>query len=151
MSLMTVSRKGMVPWNGLGEWDSHFRRFFGELGDAATSTNVANWAPAVDLRETDDAYVLEADLPGVDEDDIALTVEDDVVVLSGERHREEETEEKGYHRFERSHGSFRRSFRIAGGIDGDKVTAEFKNGVLKATLPKPEEAKPRRIKVAFKN
>ncbi|HEY3743855.1 MAG TPA: Hsp20/alpha crystallin family protein [Bryobacteraceae bacterium] len=107
------------------------------------------WMPAVDIRETENALVVKADLPEVDEKDIDIQIENGTLTLKGERKFEkDETGKGGYHRIERSYGTFARSFTLSDTIDAEKVAAEFKNGVLTITLPKKEAAKPRTIKVA---
>jgi HSP20 family protein len=106
------------------------------------------FAPAVDIEETEQAVVLCADLPGVEEKDIEVTVHQGVLVLTGKRedHREETTE-SGFYR-ERRYGSFFRRFRLGDKVDPEGIVAAFKNGVLTVTLPKKEEAKPKQIPVA---
>ena len=140
-------RNELAPWSPFRDWDMPISRFFEDMwGDVDLPRKA--WAPDVDLKETDHAYVLKADLPGMNKDDISVSVEEGVVTLRGERrHEEEKTEDGGYHRIERRYGSFQRAFRIPGGVDSDKVTAEYKNGVLELTLPKREEVKPKQIDV----
>lgn len=107
------------------------------------------WTPAVDIRETENALVIKADLPEVDEKNIDIRIENRTLVLKGERKFEQvENEKGGYHRIERPYGAFARSFTLPETIDSEKVQAEFKNGVLTVTLPKKEAAKPRTIKIA---
>ena len=108
------------------------------------------WSPAVDIYETENELVLKADLPDVDLKDIDVRVENQTLSISGERKFEQEQTGKGYHRIERSYGSFVRSFAVPNSFDTDKIAAEFKNGVLSVTLPKKEAAKPRQIQVAVK-
>ncbi len=105
------------------------------------------WSPAVDIYETENELVLKADLPEVDLKDIDVRVENQTLTISGERKFESQDSGKGYHRIERSYGSFTRSFAVPNTFDTDKISAAFKNGVLSVTLPKKEAAKPRQIKV----
>jgi len=106
------------------------------------------WAPAVDIYETENELVFKADVPDVDAKDIDVRVENQTLTLSGERRFEApNSDNKGYHRIERSYGKFVRSFAVPGVFDTDKIAASFKNGVLSVTLPKKEAAKPRQIKV----
>ncbi len=105
-----------------------------------------SWVPAVDIVETDGAYLAIADLPGLTKKDIEITVENDVLTLSGERGFEKQ-EGDSYRRLERSHGSFRRSFALPSDITAEKVEAKFKSGVLTVTLPKSEAAKARKIDI----
>ena len=105
------------------------------------------WAPAVDIFETENELVLKADLPDVDQNDIDVRVENQTLTLSGERRFEQQDNGKGYHRIERSYGSFVRYFALPETVDTEGVRADFKNGVLTVILPKKEVAKPRQIKV----
>jgi HSP20 family protein len=105
------------------------------------------WAPAVDIYETDQAIELKADLPEVEAKDVDVRVEDNMLFLKGERKFEKEVKEENFHRIERSYGSFARSFALPQGIATDKISADYKNGVLKITLPKREESKPKQIQV----
>ena len=106
------------------------------------------WSPAVDIYETENELVLKADVPDVDAKDIDVRVENQTLTVSGERKFEQEKASKGFHRIERSYGSFVRSFAVPSTFDTDKIDAAFKNGVLTVTLPKKETAKPRQVKVA---
>ena len=144
--LVPVKRNAAFPWSGFSELEQQFDRLFnGNLPGMRSASGT--WLPAVDIRETDDAFILEADLPGLTKEDISLSVVEDRITLKGSRKREERHEEKGYRRYERAEGTFERSFRIDGGIDAAKVEARFENGVLTVRLPKPEESKPRQIEV----
>jgi HSP20 family protein len=106
------------------------------------------WAPAVDIYETENELVLKVDVPDVDQKDIDVRVENQTLTISGERKFEKEDSGKGYHRIERSYGSFARSFAVPNSFDTDKIAAAYRNGVLSVTLAKKETAKPRQIKVA---
>ena len=108
------------------------------------------WSPAVDIYETENELVLKADLPDVELKDIDVRVENQTLTISGERKFDQEQTEKGYHRIERSYGSFVRSFAVPNTFDTDHIAAEFKNGVLSVMLPKKEAAKPRQVKVEVK-
>jgi HSP20 family protein len=143
--LVPVKRTVAFPWAGFGELEQQFERLLGEL--PAHRPSAGSWVPAVDIHETDSAYILEADLPGMTREDISVSILDDRVTLKGTRKREAKHEEKGYRRYERAEGAFERSFRIDGGVDEAHVEARFENGVLTITLPKPEEAKPRQIAI----
>ena len=105
------------------------------------------WSPAVDIYETESDIVLKAELPEVNQKDININIENNVLTLKGERKFEKETKEENFHRIERSYGSFSRSFNLPGSIDKDNVKASYKNGVLKITMPKKEESKPKQITV----
>jgi HSP20 family protein len=105
------------------------------------------WAPAVDIYETDQAIVLKADLPDINAKDVDIRVEDNMLYLKGERKMEQETKEENYHRVERSYGSFSRSFVLPRTVSSEKISADYQNGVLKITMPKREESKPKQIRV----
>jgi len=109
------------------------------------------WSPAVDILETEDELVLKADLPDVPLADIDVQVENQTLSIKGERKFEADSTEKGYHRIERAYGSFMRSFAVPATVDTEKVSADYKNGVLTVTLPKKEAAKPKQVKVEVKN
>jgi HSP20 family protein len=111
--------------------------------DFATST----WAPSVDIFETEGELVLTAEVPGIDEKDIEIKVEDNTLTLKGERKFEKETKEENYHRIERSYGSFYRAFTLPNSIDPEKIQATHENGVLKITMPKRSELHPRKVKI----
>ncbi len=106
------------------------------------------WSPAMDLVEAEDHYVLRADLPGMDEKDVAIEIHDNVLTISGERHDEQEQTRQGWHRVERTFGRFSRSLTLPEGIDPEAVMANFDKGVLSITVPKPEERKPRRVQIS---
>ena len=105
------------------------------------------WTPAVDILETENELVIKADLPDVDMKDIQVELENGTLSLKGERKFETEEKNQGYHRIERSYGSFARYFSLPETVEADKVKADYKNGVLSVTLPKKEVAKPRTVKV----
>jgi HSP20 family protein len=105
------------------------------------------WAPSVDIYENKDQIVLEAELPGMKQEDFDLSVENNVITLRGERKFEKVDETDNYHRVERSYGSFTRSFTLPQTVSAEGATAEYSNGVLRVTLPKREETKARRIEV----
>jgi HSP20 family protein len=107
------------------------------------------WAPAVDIYETENELVMKADVPDVEQKNIDVRVENQTLTISGERKFEHEDSGKGYHRIERSYGTFARSFAVPNTFDTDKITATYRNGVLSVTLPKKEAAKPRQVKIAI--
>jgi len=147
MALVRWKDRGeLSPWSALRDLEGQFNRLFGEL-NRDYDVFERGWAPAVDLQETEEAYTLEADLPGLKKEDIELSAVDNMITLKGERKHEEEMKENGYHRIERRYGTFQRAFEIPGGFDADKIQARFEDGVLHVTLPKREETKPRHIEV----
>jgi HSP20 family protein len=138
-------------WKELEDMEKRFSTYLGrpavqtETGKEAMT--VAEWSPLVDITEDDKEYLIKADLPEVKKEDVKLTVQDDVMSISGERKYEKEEKGKKYHRVERAYGSFMRSFTLPEDADGSKVSAEYKDGVLKVHLPKSEKAKPKSIEV----
>jgi len=105
------------------------------------------WAPNVDIYEDKDRLILEAELPGMTNDDFDVSVENNVITLSGERKFEKKTEGDNYHRVERSYGSFTRSFTLPQSVTAEGATADFENGVLRVSLPKRAETKARKIEI----
>ena len=131
-----------------------FARLFNQfLGQALPSTlpseEVSNqrWAPSVDIKETPDSLTLTAELPGLTKSDVQITIENQVLTISGERKFEKETKGETFHRIERAYGSFLRSFTLPANVQADKVDASFANGLLTVTLPKADEAKPRKVEI----
>jgi HSP20 family protein len=128
-------------------FDDAFDRFFNE------PAALRPWSPAVDIAENENELVLTADLPGVKKDQVKVRIENGSLVLSGERKFEAEDKDKktGYHRLERSYGSFKRIFQLPETVDAEKVSAAYEDGVLRITLAKKEIAKPRTIDIALKS
>ncbi|MBI4705537.1 MAG: Hsp20/alpha crystallin family protein [Deltaproteobacteria bacterium] len=133
------------PTTSLFRWSPIFDELFaGGTEDGREQL----FAPAVDIEEQEDKFVLRADLPGVSEKDIEVRVHEGTLALSGKREEaKEEKREGGYYR-ERRSGSFHREFRLGPSVDGEKIAASYKNGVLSVVLPKKEEVKPRQIPVS---
>ena len=138
----------LIRWDPFRELDTLPARlgFLGKGWEAPMTT--ATWNPSVDIFENDNEVVIKAELPGMIAKDIDVRLENNVLTLKGERHFEKETKEENYHRVEREYGKFTRSFALPAAVNGEKVTAEFKDGILKIVLPKMEETKPKPIKVA---
>jgi HSP20 family protein len=122
-----------------------FDSFFGDLPSEDVSSR--SWVPPVDIQETEDGYRLQAELPGLTRDDVQITLENNVLRLSGERKFEKDVQKEGYHRIERTYGSFARSFALPQQVNGEGVQAAFENGLLTITVPKAEQAKPRKIAI----
>ncbi|HEV8629732.1 MAG TPA: Hsp20/alpha crystallin family protein [Thermoanaerobaculia bacterium] len=118
---------------------------FEPLGDLGTRQG---WAPSVNIEETDDAYEVSADLPGMSKEDVDVTVEQNVLTISGERKWGDEKENRNFHRVERGYGRFLRSFALPHLVDSSNVQATFKDGVLHIRIPKSEGAKPRRVLIS---
>lgn len=121
--------------------------FDGSWPRASEYANTTNWSPAVDIRETESAYIIRADVPGVSAKDIEITLENNVLSISGHREGEIKKDEDGYRRIERYSGRFARHFNLPDTADAEKVDANVKDGVLEVVLHKKEASKPRRIAV----
>jgi HSP20 family protein len=140
------------PFRELDELQTRLSTLLGRApvrkdGSKDETMTVAEWAPLVDIVEDDNEYLIKAELPEVKKEDVKVTVQNDVLTITGERTYEKEEKGRKYHRVERAYGSFARSFTLPEDAAGDKVAAEFKDGVLKVHLPKSEKAKPKSIEV----
>jgi len=133
-----------------GMWRSPFGRSFFDL--QPFSQRESTWAavPAVDVAETEKAYEITAELPGIDEKNVEVKFSDGVLTIKGEKQEEKEEKKKDYYLSERSYGSFQRAFQVPDGVDTDKIEAAFKNGVLKVTMPKSAEAQKSAKKITVK-
>jgi HSP20 family protein len=140
------------PARELNSLQSEMNRLFNTFFDTPTGS-VANggarrWLPPMDLVETDDHFVLRADLPGLAEGDVNVELEDNVLTVSGERKAEHESRKEGYYRIERASGSFQRSLTLPEGVNAEAIEASFDKGVLEVRIPKPEERKPRKVAIS---
>ena len=139
------------PVRELNTLQSEMNRLFNTIFDTPVpneTAGVRRWIPAMDLVETDNDFVLRADLPGVAEGDVNIELEDNVLTVSGERKSEHEERKEGYYRVERASGSFSRALTLPEGVDPDRVTAKFEHGVLEVRIPKPEQRKPRKVAIS---
>ena len=116
-------------------------------GLVRASSLLSGWSPALDMHEDKDQLVVKAELPGMEAKNIEVKLENNVLTLKGERHFEKEAKEENYHRIEREYGTFSRAFSLPTAVNEDKITAEYKDGILKVVLPKKEEVKPKPIKI----
>jgi HSP20 family protein len=130
-----------------GEMNRLFSSFFDTPRSGGNGAPTRRWIPAMDLVETDEHFVLKADLPGVAESDVKIELESNVLTISGERKTEHEAKKDGFYRLERTSGAFSRALTLPEGIDAEAVTASFDDGVLEVRIPKPAEAKPRRVQI----
>lgn len=145
----------ITRWNPVTEFDDLMNRYNRLFGLARSNGEQegkdlfsrSDWAPAVDIKETAEAYNIEAELPGMSKDDVKVTVQDGVLSIQGERKHEEETNDKKHHRIERVYGSFLRRFTLPENVDENSIRANFKDGVLSLTLTKAEPAEPKAIEV----
>ena len=146
----------LVRWEPVRELTSlqnEMNRLFNTFFDTpATPGNgggvMRRWVPAMDLVESEDHFILRADLPGLSEEDVNIELEDNVLTVTGERKTEHEDKKEGYYRVERSFGQFRRSLTLPEGVDAEAIRASFDKGVLEVRIPKPEEHKPRRVAIS---
>jgi HSP20 family protein len=138
------------PFRGLSTLHDQVNRLFNETTFRGQNEDsaITAWAPAVDIYETPNELVVKTDLPGVDEKDIDIRVENNLLTIRGERKFERNVPEDNYLRVERTYGAFSRSFSLPNTINPDGIHAEYRNGVLTVNLPKREESKPRQVKVA---
>ena len=134
------------PFRELTQLQGEVSRLMNGLLDGQGRT-AQSWVPPLDVWETDGEIVYAFDLPGVPEDKITIETQDDTLTVSGERERTTEAQGERFYRFERRYGSFARGVGLPAGIDPGKITAAYVNGVLEVRVPKPEEAKPRRIQL----
>jgi len=134
-----------------GLWRSSFGRSFFDIEPAWRSRSAMSTMPAIDVTETDKAYAITAELPGMDEKNVEVKVADDILTIKGEKQEEKEEKTKDYHLSERSFGSFQRAFQVPSGVDTDKIDAKFSKGVLTVTLPKSTEAQKAEKKITVKS
>jgi HSP20 family protein len=134
------------PWTELAGLQTDMSRLMNGLLESNGKTN-QSWVPALDVWETEAEVVYAFDLPGLVEDEITIEADDGSLTVTGERTRTNETSNDRYYRFERRHGTFTRTVGLPQGISEDAIQATFTNGVLEIHVPKPEQAKPRRIQV----
>lgn len=140
----------MNPFNTLLDLQDRLSRVFDEgnlLRRSEEELGLSGWRPAVDVFENDDAYIIKAELPEVKREDVKIHLENNRLTISGERRLENEENRQNYHRIERTYGSFSRSFMLPADATPDQIKANFRDGVLKVTVPKAETAKPRSIEI----
>ena len=145
----------IMPWDPFKELDelqTRLSTLFGRSplrknGEKDEAMTVAQWAPLVDIVEDEHKYLIKAELPEVKKEEVKVTVQDGVLSLAGDRKFVKEEKDKKYHRVERAYGSFVRTFSLPEDADENKVSADFKDGVLQVHLPKSEKARPKNIEV----
>ncbi|MBE2294232.1 MAG: Hsp20/alpha crystallin family protein [Phycisphaerales bacterium] len=137
------------PFNLLNQLQREMNRLLdtGRLDNAEAGHVLADWAPTVDIEEETNQFIIHADLPGVENKDIDITLENGVLTLKGQRSTENQEEGKQYRRVERVRGTFMRRFALPDVADADKVSAKYKDGVLEVLVPKRESVQPRRIAI----
>jgi HSP20 family protein len=120
--------------------------FEGGMQDS-TDLPTSSWSPSLDIAENDNAYVVKVELPGVNKDDVRITMQENVLTIRGEKKQEKESKGSNFHRTERSYGAFQRSFSLLSSVKSEKIEAAYNDGILTVTLPKAESAKPKQIEV----
>ena len=135
--------RALAPWRGMDvlrqEMERVFDRFFEPRWDEFEAGGA--WAPKLDVSETKDAYMVKAEIPGVDQKDLSVSLQNQILTIKGEKHKDKEEKDEKYHRVERSWGEFTRAIALPGAADTENVNATFKDGVLTITLPKTPAAK----------
>ncbi|MEO0137183.1 MAG: Hsp20/alpha crystallin family protein [candidate division WOR-3 bacterium] len=147
---MKSTLKLWEPFQDLVRLEDEFDRWYDSLVRRFFNPEMRTWMPAIDIAENDGNIEVRAEIPGVNKEDLKVTVEGDVLSISGERKKESETKDKKYHRIERYYGKFCRTINLPYAVEAEKVKATYKDGVLTITLPKPETAKTKEIEVEVK-
>lgn len=141
----------LVRWNPSRELDNMLERYTKAMGQPQAGSQeilaTGDWAPRVDIAETDKAFEIKVEIPEVNKEDVKVTVGSGVLTIRGERKQEKEEKGKKFHRIERYYGIFTRSFTLPDNVDETKVKASFRDGMLNLQIPKTEEAKPKSIEV----
>jgi HSP20 family protein len=142
-----IRRRGDI-FGDLNRMQAEMNRFCDDFfGEHRRGLAEGAWLPAVDVSETESQLTVRAELPGMSQDDIEINLQENVLTLKGEKKQETKEEKENFHRVERSYGSFSRSFTLPSGVKAADINATFKDGVLEITLPKVEEAKPKKIAI----
>ena len=145
---MTIVR--WDPFRNMNTLQERINRIFDETASRTNyddEVSKCDWRPIVDIFDSENAIIINAELPGVTREDITLDVKENILTIKGERRIDEEVRNENYYRKERCFGSFERAFTLPSAVDPGKITANFKDGVLKVEIPKPEEKKPKQIKI----
>ena len=146
MTYVTLRRPARNLFQFHNEMGQVFNDLFASPNEPTDETE-NRWNPSVDIAETDSGFEVRAELPGVKQEDVNVSVRDNVLTLRGEKRQEETDEGKNYRRVERHYGSFQRAFTLPPTVDADAITAAYRDGVLTLTVPKAEEAKPKEIPI----
>ena len=139
------------PIGNLFNLHNEMGRLFGDLlssQDSDVNAENASWMPTVDISETEQGFEIHAELPGVKESDLNVSVTDNQLTIKGEKQAEEKTDDKNFHRVERRYGSFQRSFTLPRQVDTSEIKAGYKDGILTLTIPKAEDAMPTEISIS---
>jgi HSP20 family protein len=145
---MTIAKLNPI-FSELNLTKDRLNRLFGrnEAWETEGALSLADWAPSVDVLEKENEILIKAELPGVDAKDVAVTVDNNVLTLKGERHLEKDVKKESYHRMECAYGTFFRSFTLPSSVDAANVRAEYKDGLLSLTLPKRTVSKSRTVEI----
>lgn len=135
------------PFRNVASLHDEVERVFRQAFGPGPATPAGAFSPALDVEETDDDFTIHVELPGVSADDVEVSLEENVLTIAGERRFYDEKEADGFRRIERHFGRFHRAVRLPDRVDGERVNATYRDGLLTVTVPKAEEAKPRRITV----
>lgn len=146
MTHLTIRRPRRHLFNLHSQMEQVFSDLFASH-EGERDVEETSWIPTVDISETENGFEIRAELPGVSENDVNVSVTDNLLTIKGEKHQEAETDGKNYHRVERRYGSFQRSFTLPRNIETGSINAGFKDGVLTLTIPKAEAAKPTEIPI----
>lgn len=146
MTYVTLRRPARNLFQFHNEMGQMFNDLFASPNEPTDETE-NRWSPSVDIAETDSGFEVRAELPGVKQEDVNVSVRDNVLTLRGEKRQEETDEGKDYRRVERHYGSFQRAFTLPPNVDVEAITAAYRDGVLTLTVPKAEEAKPKEIPI----
>lgn len=145
----------LMPWRPFGgltslrrEMDDLWGRFFNDF--PVLRRHEGEWAPSVDISENKENFIVQAELPGVEQKDVNVTISGNMLTVKGEKKKEDEKKDEHHHSVERYYGSFQRSFQLPANVQTDKIEATFDKGVLKVTLPKTEEAKKKEVEIKVK-
>lgn len=145
--MLPTTRRGNGGWSPFGDVLTLRRDMQDLLENLNSGSSSVIWAPPMNVREDAESVVIEVELPGVKPDDVDIRVENGLLTISGEKRTDSESRDQNWHVVERRHGRFERGLTLSHAVDVDSIRADFADGVLRITLPKPEEAKPRRIQV----
>ena len=139
----------IIKWRPMLDPFQDFDRLFDDWG-GTTRQDSAGFVPALDVYQTDDSVIVETALPGIDPDKVNISVENDVLTIEGKTEKRSEVDEKNYYRKEVRVGGFHRAVALPLSVNGENASAEYKDGILKITIPKEERAKPKQIKISAK-
>ncbi|WP_435547860.1 Hsp20/alpha crystallin family protein [Desulfobacterium sp. N47] len=138
----------ITKWNPWREIEDMFERYTKSLGHPSGEfITPGDWAPRVDIAETDTEFIIKAEIPEISKDDVKVTIDNGILTIKGERKKEKEEKGKKYHRIERYYGNFIRSFTLPDNVDESNIKASFKDGMLSLNIKKTKESKPKLIEV----